>query len=179
MSYREQLPAALLALALGCGGKTQSGAKTAMGSSGSATSSTSNRGSSSSGWANDAGVSGTFDAEIPDAFPASCGGQFTLVLDPDAATNTCAFSPADVACGADADCTAYLVVGCGCIDPVWGVNKANTVRCPAPPCPPPSATCPSDASGFRAQDCQLVATQQDLSVACVNHQCMTFVPGAR
>jgi hypothetical protein len=111
----------------------------------------------------------TFDAPFPDAFPTSCPGQPDLALDPDAAPHTCAFTPADVACNTNADCTTHVVVACQCIDRVYGVNTANTLRCP-----PPLNGCPSNASGYRTQDCQLVVKLQDIAVACVGHQCLTY-----
>lgn len=121
----------------------------------------------------DGGAGGTFDAEIPDAFPESCG-QFKFALDPDAAPNTCAFTPADVACNTSTDCNSYGVNGCGCIEPLYGVNEASTAKCIPPPCPPPLNGCRADASGYGTQDCKLAPDLQHVAVACVNHQCMTY-----
>jgi hypothetical protein len=141
----------------------------------------SSSGSSSSGGGADAEAADAlpetglaFDAAVPDAFPADCG-VLTLMLRPDAAPNTCAFTPADVACDASDDCVPYTVPNCGCVDGVYGLNKMGTVRCIAPPCPPPLDGC--SVSGFETQDCQVVATQQHVAVACVNHQCMTYAVG--
>jgi hypothetical protein len=159
-------------------------------SSGSAASTSDDSSSSSSGAGSDSGSDGTaggaFDAEIPDAFPESCG-QFTFALNPDAAPHTCAFTPADVACNRNADCEWYIAVGCGCFQPVYGVNKVRTAACSPPPCPPPLAGCPEDASGgYLTQDCQLVDNSPysrfidsgtTVAVACVNHQCMTYAAG--
>ncbi len=120
-----------------------------------------------------------FDAAVPDAFPADCG-VLTLVLRPDAAPNTCAFTPADVACDASTDCIPYTVTQCGCVDGVYGLNTTNMVKCVAPPCAPPppgSAGCQPDNSGFEAQDCRLAADLQQVAVACVDHQCMTYAVG--
>jgi hypothetical protein len=148
--------------------------------------------SSGSGIGNgaDSGVDGAsgdmVDAGIPDPFPTTCA-QFTFVLDPDAAANTCAFTPADVVCNSNADCTTYIDnSGCGCFDPIYGVNTANTVKCFAPPCAAPLSadggvyTCPVDASGLYTQDCQFVPDSQNVTVACVKHQCLTLAaaPGS-
>jgi hypothetical protein len=128
----------------------------------------------------DAGDAAIFDAEVPDAFPASCA----IALRPDAAPHTCAFTPADVFCNMDADCFAFEVVGC-CGSTVVGVNKTSTASCPAPPCVPPDqdADCPG---GWMTQDCRLVPNSPyarfveggaTVAVACVDHQCMTYATG--
>jgi hypothetical protein len=131
--------------------------------------------------AQEAGDAGAYD--VPDAFPASCP-QFSFPLRLDAAADTCAFSPTDVACTTDSDCVAYPVVGCGCFDPIYGVNKTGTERCIPPPCPPPTEACAPDASGlYLTQDCQFVdnsiytrtvVSGDIVKVACVNHQCETY-----
>ena len=92
------------------------------------------------------------------------------MLKADAAPNTCAFTPADMACDTSGDCIPYTVINCGCIDGVYGVNKTNTVHCIPPPCPPPPPINGCTVSGLETQDCQLLAPQQDVAVACVNHQ---------
>jgi hypothetical protein len=152
-----------LAWALGCGGRESAGS-----------------GSDSGG-----GTGGILDAEIPDAFPATCT-EYTFSLDPDAAADTCAFTPADVACNSNADCTTSVKVGCGCLDPVYGVNTTSTARCVAPPCGVSLNadggiyTCPADRSGLYTQDCQFVPDSLSVAVACVNNECITFAaaPGS-
>jgi hypothetical protein len=190
MSYRRRLPTALLMVVLGCGGKTGGAAAGGDGSaSSSGTSSATSSGmteqnsegasssgatsSGGSGSGSEGGSAGNLDAEIPDAFPVSCA-QFTFVLQPDAAPNTCAVSPADVACNTNSDCSTY-VWGCGCIEEVYGVNTSSTVRCTWPPCPLCSS---ADASGYYTEDCKLVSELQNVAVACVNGQCMTYAPDA-
>jgi hypothetical protein len=169
MSGRLQvnLLTALFILALGCGGKAQAGSGDGGGSGSS--------GSSGGGSGSSSGSGGIVAAEIPDAFPVRCA-QYTFVLDPDAAANTCAFTPADVACSTNADCTTYVDVQCSCISPIYGVSTSSTARCTPPPCP--QSDCSSGASGFYTQDCQLVPNQQDVAVACVDHQCMTYAVGS-
>jgi hypothetical protein len=105
--------------------------------------------------------------------------EYTFSLNPDAAADTCSFTPADVTCNSNADCTTYVKIGCGCFDPVYGVNTTNTVKCVAPPCSPMPA-CPANASGLYTQACQLVADSSSVAVACVNHQCLTYAgaPGS-
>jgi hypothetical protein len=197
MLRRIILPAVLLAPALACGGRAQAvpgdgggdgstsssgggssgGNASPGGSSGASDVSGGGSGSSSGGGASsgsDAGADAAFDADVPDAFPANCG-QYTLVIRPDAAPNACAFTPADVACNTSTDCTSYLVNGCGCIEPLYGVNTASTVKCEPPPCP--REDCQADASGFETQDCKLVQGSNQAAVACVNHQCMTYAVG--
>jgi hypothetical protein len=135
----------------------------------------------------DGGDSGM--AEVPDAFPPSCN-EFSFELEPDAAANTCAFTPADVACSTSADCVTQVMAGCGCFQPVYGVNKMSTAVCIPPPCPAlPTQTCLNDASaGYLTQDCQFVDSVQYAgfpespnetfaAVACVNHQCETYAAG--
>ena len=160
----------------GSSGTSSSGSGGASGSGGGSSS-----GSSSSGGGADADApdalpetGGAVDAAVPDGLPADCG-ELTLMLRPDAAPNTCAFTPADVACDTSDNCFAYTMIGCGCIDGIYGLNKAETVRCIPPPCPPPINGC--TVSGFETQDCQVVATQQDVAVACVNHECVTYAVG--
>jgi hypothetical protein len=115
---------------------------------------------------------GALDAEAPDApFPGSCD-QFSFELTPDAAPGTCAFTPADVACNTDDDCKPYTKEGCGCIEPVYGVNKTSTANCPALPCSPPFVPC--QTSGFGAQDCQVVPMFAQVGVSCVAHECRSF-----
>ena len=163
----------VLLAAFACGGR-QSGTNSGTSDDG---------GGSDSG--SDGGTGDTLDAKIPDAFPTTCA-QFNFVLDPDAAANTCAFAPADVACNSNADCTSYVKLGCRCFAPVYGVNIKNTVRCFAPPCAPQVNAdggfymCPSDATGLYTQDCQFVPSMQSVAVACVKHQCLTFAaaPGS-
>lgn len=146
MDYRREVAVALIAFAVGCSGKTE------------VTPGGGDDGSSSS-----------------DAFPASCGPN-AFVLRPDAAPNTCAFTPADVACNTNADCSTYTPVSCGCSNAVWGVNKTNTVRCIPPPCPPPMTDCEPDASGLYTEDCQLVPFNHAVVAACVDHRCLSFAP---
>ena len=90
----------------------------------------------------DAADAAVFDAEVPDAFPASCA----IALRPDAAPHTCAFTPADVSCNVDADCVAFEVVGC-CGSAVVGVNKTSTAQlsCTALRAPEQDADCPGGA----------------------------------
>jgi hypothetical protein len=129
------------------------------------------------------GTGDILDAEIPDAFPATCT-EYTFSLD--AAADTCGFTPADVACNSNADCTTYVKIGCGCFDPVYGVNTTNTVRCVAPPCGVPLNadggiyTCPADTSGLYTQDCRFVPDSLSVAAVCVNHQCLTYAvaPGS-
>ena len=149
------------------------------GSSGSSSGRASDSGADSgTGATLDAEISDAYAGEVPDAFPASCGPN-AFVLRPDAAANTCAFTPADVACNTNADCSTYTAVSCGCSDAVWGVNKTNTVRCIPPPCPPPANGCDPDASGLYTEDCQLVPFDQTVVAACVNHRCLSFAPAAK
>jgi hypothetical protein len=113
-----------------------------------------------------------FDGAIPDgAFPGSCD-QFSFELTPDATPGTCAFTIADVTCNTTSDCMPYTREGCGCIEPVYGVNKASTANCPALPCSPPFVPC--QTSGFGAQDCQVVPQASQVGVSCVAHVCRTF-----
>jgi hypothetical protein len=150
------------------------------GSSGAGASSGAGSGATGSGYdsGSEGGTGDILDAEIPDALPATCT-EYTFSLDPDAAANTCAFTPTDVECDSNADCTTYVKVGCGCFDPVYGVNTTNMVKCFAPPCTPMPA-CPANTSGLYTQACQLVADSSSVAVACVNHQCLTYAgaPGS-
>lgn len=107
-------------------------------------------------------------AVLPDA---ECGPG----LISDAAPRTCAFTPADVACDSDSDCTVYQVVGCGCFDPVVGVNASSTAQCLPPPCPPPMPNpCSPYGSGLTTQTCENVSQLSDVAVACVQHVCVTY-----
>jgi hypothetical protein len=167
-----------MAAALGCGGRA--GGTSAGTSSGTMAESGSSSGSGSgAGSGSDFGTGDTLDADIPDAFPVTCA-QYTFALDPDAAAEMCAFTPADVECNSTTDCTSYVKVGCGCFSPVYGVNNKNTVKCFAPPCIGQISadggiyTCPADTFGLYTQDCQFVADSQNVAVACVNHQCLTY-----
>jgi hypothetical protein len=172
--------------AFGCGGRAGGSSTGTSSGTGAESGSRSGAGTGSGSDSGSAGGTGaTLDAEIPDAFPVTCA-EYTFALDPDATAGMCAFTPADVACNSNTDCTSYAKIGCGCFDPVYGVNTANTVKCFAPPCNAQLNadggvyTCPSEASGLYTQDCQFVPDSQNVTVACVNHQCLTFasVPGS-
>jgi hypothetical protein len=206
MRLQKEHAVVILVFGLGCGGKTETasnGSREANASSGgsggsSEISDASTSGSASAGSAGSSGhssVSGSnggtgdgLDAEVPDAFPVTCA-QYTFALDPDAPANTCAITLADVACNSNADCTSYRPPGCGCIEPVYGVNTTygvnvkGTALCPPPPCAPQTNadgglyTCPVDASGPYTEDCQFVPGSQSVAVACVNHQCLTYAAG--
>jgi hypothetical protein len=155
---RHELPAVLLALALGCGGGTEAVSDAGR-----------SEGSVSDGAVDS--THGTVDAGVSDALPTICG-QCTPV--PDAAPYTCALFQPDVVCDTDADCTVCVWSTCGCIDLVYGLNVASTQSCPPPP---PCALLPGgvcSASGLETQNCQLVVDMQDITVACVNHQCLTY-----
>ncbi len=163
--------------AFGCGGRESGTSASGSGADRESTSDSSGASSSASG--NDGGPRNIVDAETPDAFSASCA-LFAFVIDAHAAANTCSFTPADVACNSNADCTFYVQVGCGCFAPVYGVNTANTVKCFPPPCTPMLNvdgglyTCPSNASGLYTQACQFVRDSLSVAVACVDHQCLTL-----
>jgi hypothetical protein len=111
----------------------------------------------------------------PDA--ATCA-LFTCVADCDA--NPCLPTPADVACSSNADCTSFEYPSCACSWRVYGVNNGAIAElsrdCPAPPCVVVGeGTCPVDAAlGPYTQDCQS-APHYPWSVACVDHQCRTYV----
>ncbi len=192
MRHRKELALAFLAFVLGCGGKTEetsngaSGANLSSSGSSGDTSETADASTSSSGGSASSGDnasrsgSADEDADLPDGFPVTCA-QFTFVLTPGAGANACAFTPADVACNSNADCTTYVDDShCDCFEPVYGVNVKNTVKCFAPPCAAQLDadggiyTCPTNASGLYAQNCQFVPDSQSVAVACRNHQCFTY-----
>ncbi|MGD0676075.1 MAG: hypothetical protein ABSC94_11685 [Polyangiaceae bacterium] len=198
---RKRVSAALLGWALGCSGKVAArpdgGASSSgdgLSSSGSGTtvqtSTAKSSGPGESGGATTGGSTGEsssgsrqsssvpLDAGLADAHSATCTG-YAFEIELDAAPNTCAFTAADVACNTNADCTTYVKSGCGCADPVYGVNQASTALCIAPPCVAPRTTCDADASGLYTQDCQFVSDLPNVSVACVDHQCLTYAAGAQ
>jgi hypothetical protein len=113
----------------------------------------------------------------PDAaIPSSCPGYPSIPFEPDAAPDTCALTPADVACTETSDCVIYTLGTCGCVTPVYGVNRSSAVRCVynCPP-PPPPPGCPSE--GRVTQTCQVVDDPTEVEVACVNGQCVTYAAG--
>jgi hypothetical protein len=113
----------------------------------------------------------TVDSE---AGVSDSGCQPLVVLLPDAAPHTCAFTPADVACNVDSDCDVYVAAGCGCFDPAFGVNRSNTGSCPAPPCVPLMGNPCPNGTGFISQDCKMNVSTLP-AVACVRHVCTTSV----
>jgi hypothetical protein len=128
----------------------------------------------------DSGPDGVVDARVPDGFPANCVPFSPLRL-PDASPDTCLVSAADLVCQTNEDCEPYFRRGCAIcgVFSVIGLNKSNTVQCPAPPCAPPSQPVPPCVdSGFTTQSCQFVASYTDIAVACVNQQCMTYAASA-
>jgi hypothetical protein len=125
----------------------------------------------------DAATSVITDASIPDAFPASCDGGFTLRLFPDASPHTCEFAPSGVACETRLDCSLFEIPSC-CWRAAVGVNKTNTASCPAPPCVPPQPGGPAcDDTRIETDDCRSAPDVQHVAVACVDHKCMTYAIG--
>jgi hypothetical protein len=117
------------------------------------------------------------DASIPDAFPASCDGGFTLRLFADASPHTCQLEPSEVACETSTDCSPFEILSC-CWRAAVGVNKTNTASCPAPPCAPPQpGGPPCDDTSIETEDCQSAPDLQHVAVACVDHRCMTYATG--
>lgn len=165
---RDNPLAVLVALAVGCGSGNQVGSDNGRGD-GSVADGTVNAADAETSTGGDG--AGIGDAGVSDAVLTICG-QCTLV--PDAAPHTCALFQPDVVCDKDTDCTVCVWITCGCIDMVYGLNVASTMRCPPPP---PCAVLPGDecsASGLETQNCQLVNHVTDVAVACVNHQCLTY-----
>lgn len=195
MAFRAGAAATLVLFAVGCGGQTGASAggdsSVALsdgassggsgssggrggGSGGSSSGVTTGRdssGSSSSGGGD--ASDGVADVEIPDAFPASCSAA-SFPLTANVAPTQCAFTPADVRCDTNADCTWQTTVGCGCFDLVYGVNRTSMVKCIPPPCVPLMIDCDASASGLYTQDCQFVPDPKHLAAACVNHRCLSF-----
>ncbi len=107
-----------------------------------------------------------------DACPyALIGMPPDFALTPDAAPRTCTFTPADVACDANSDCTLYEIVSCGCYNFAIGVSASNTAVCSPPPC---AEACP--APSWVTQDCNVVPSLVDALVGCVDHRCLTRSP---
>src|ERR1700733_10019690 len=111
MRFRNDVPMVLLVFTLCCGGKSLSvsdGGSAGVSSGGGASSgvNASSGGSGGTSFPDDAGEDALGElsdaetdgsdsdmADIPDAFPTSCG-QHAFELEPDAAAHTCAFTPA-------------------------------------------------------------------------------------
>jgi hypothetical protein len=128
----------------------------------------------------DSGPNGLGDARVSGTSPASCVPFAHLML-PDAAPGMCLVTPADVACEASDDCEPNYVRGCAIcgVFSVYGLSKVNTLSCPPPPCaPPPQPVPPCVDSGFTTQDCRFVVSYEDIAVACVDGQCMTYAADA-
>jgi hypothetical protein len=138
--------------------------------------------SNPSGMANGAG-SGTdaaFDAETPREIPTTCV-PFALLRQPDAASEAGRVLAADVGCTTSEDCEPHYCRGCAIcgVFLVAGLSKTNTVECPDLPCEVPfPQPVPCVDSGFTTQDCQFVSSFQQIAVACVNQQCMTYAGDA-
>lgn len=122
--------------------------------------------------ASDAGAADAAPAvevRAPDALPdGACGGPAR----PDSGASPCAYTTADVTCASGADCVAQPIISCGCYDLVLGVNRHSHGPCPPPPCPPPIDGC--DGGGLVTAYCETVASVSQVSVACVDHQCVAF-----
>lgn len=177
--------AMLVALALGCGGRTYAvpdGGGSHAASSGSSrgrsdagAASGTGSGSTSSPRGSDAGADSTASGvqcgvpALADASEVHCGDAGTFALYTGGAPYNCEVKPADVACNASSDCVAYPAGQCACVAPAFGVNAACGLSCPPPPCPPHA--CP--VTGFLTQDCQLVSNLANVAVDCIDHQCLT------
>jgi hypothetical protein len=132
---------------------------------------------------NDGGTGPDVEGASADASDAPNEAACSLPLDllPDAAPNTCAVAPSDVACTTDADCTAReMAAMCGCAPPIWGVSVSNTIGvCIAPPCaipmmPDGAPGCAPGTSGFETQDCQIAPDSAHVGVRCIDKMCMTY-----
>lgn len=120
------------------------------------------------------------EAETPSAVPTMCVPFAPLRL-PEAASEASLAAAASVACSTSTDCEPRYCRGCAIcgVFPVVGLNKMHALSCVPPPCaPPPQPVPPCVDSGFTTQDCQFVATFQQIAVACVNQQCMTYAADA-
>ncbi|MGO9836471.1 MAG: hypothetical protein ACLP1X_19905 [Polyangiaceae bacterium] len=139
-------------------------------------------GSTTSGAADGAasGNDAAFDAESPGEIPTTCVPFAPLRL-PDAASEAGRALAADVACTTSEDCEPHYCRGCAIcgVFLVVGLSKTNTVECVSLPCaPPPQPVPPCVDSGFTTQDCQFVSSFQQIAIACVNQQCMTYAGDA-
>jgi hypothetical protein len=98
-----------------------------------------------------------------------------LVIVPfDAAPCLGTFSVGEIGCESGSDCVVFQTHYCACLLWTYGVNKASAPRCVVPGCiaPPPGGD-GCDASGTLTQDCQLVASPDDVVAICTDHQCTT------
>jgi hypothetical protein len=184
VTYRASL-ALLIALPLGCGGRTNaepdgggshaasSGSSRRSGDAGAASGTGS--ASTSSPGGSDAGADGPASGGrcgvpgIEDAAEIRCADAGTFALYTGGAPYNCEVKPADVACNTTSDCVAYPTDECACVAFAYGVNAACGLACTPPPCPPHA--CP--VTGFLTQDCQLVSSLENVAVDCVDHQCLT------
>jgi hypothetical protein len=81
----------------------------------------------------------------------------------------------DLACDSGSDCVVFQTHFCGCFLWTYGVNKASAPPCLIPSCisPPGGEAC--DASGTLTQDCQLVASSDEVAAICIDHRCRTTI----
>jgi hypothetical protein len=117
-------------------------------------------------------------AEAPDAFPDDCATALP-VFAKYASGPPCQLSPSNVACESTNDCVVTLIPLC-CGSEAVGVNKDASLVCLPPngclPPPPGSGIAPCSPS-VATEDCRTVAARQDVGVACVNQQCLTYAVG--
>jgi hypothetical protein len=131
-----------------------------------------------------ADAGGGSDGASPGDDASDAGGDATCTaalsfVEANPPPQACAFTPAEVACSTDEDCTTYGIPACGCGGPIVGVNTTNTKMCVAPPCTPPlmpdgGIGCAPDASGYETEDCETAPDISHVGVRCVDQQCVTF-----
>jgi hypothetical protein len=117
-----------------------------------------------------------FVSEVPDAFPDDCVTALHLVAA--AGKHLCELSPGDVACESTNDCVVNLIPLC-CGSDAVGANRDASFLCPPQNCPPPPPPGPVNdcTPSVATEDCRVVAARQNVGVACVNHQCLTYAVG--
>jgi hypothetical protein len=122
------------------------------------------------------------DGSLPDedaaleAAPAARTCPDPLVIVPFDA-NPCfgVFTAGELECDSASDCVVFETNFCQCFLWTYGVNKASAPRCLVPGCIAPPGGWPCDASGTLTQDCQLVASPNEVVATCIDHLCMTTV----
>jgi hypothetical protein len=179
MIPRKAPPLALLAIALGCGGKAATDSHSSSAGTASAAAAAGIGDPAGSAGGTIGGIVSPDDASVaPIADAGPTPDADASISDSDAAciaTGLCSVAPTDTACDVDSDCRTLLVPACDPVAQIIGVSIHSSVSCATPKCAPADGGC--FQCEFEAQDCRATPDLGSVGVHCILHQCRTSLVG--